>query len=62
MIKDPDMRVSKSLETLFPVAWLEAKAEGDPRGRTNREIEREVSLRVFLSVENFPVNHHPRNS
>ena len=48
MIKDPRVRVAKSLETLFPEAWLEEKAEGDSRGRKNREVETEVSLYVIL--------------
>ena len=51
MIKDPAVRVSKSLETLFPTAWLEEKGEGDPRGRTNREIETEVSMHVLLTKD-----------
>ena len=51
MTKDPNVRVSKSLETLFPVEWLEAKAEGDPRGRANREIQAEVSPRFCIFSE-----------
>lgn len=45
--------MSKSLDMLFPVAWLEERREGDPRGRTNREIETEVGLGVLLSAEGF---------
>lgn len=62
MIKDPAVRVSKSLETLFPAAWLEEKAEGDPRGRTNREIQTEVYLRVLLFVEDLLFNCLSRTS
>lgn len=29
---------------VFPVSWLDAKAEGDPQGRTNRQVQTEVSL------------------
>ena len=47
------MRVATSLVTLFPAAWLEAKAEGDPRGRTNREVQTEVSLGVLPLAEVF---------
>ena len=47
------MRISTSIVTLFPVEWLDAKAEGDPRGRTNREVQTEVGLRVPFSAEGF---------
>lgn len=56
MTKDPSVRVSKSLETLFPAEWLEAKAEGDPRGRTNREIQTEVSPRFLCIFRDRLVN------
>ena len=46
MVKDPAVRVSNSLGILFPEAWLEAKAEGDPSGRTNWEVETEVCSRI----------------
>ena len=46
MTKDPAVRASNSLGVLFPEAWLEAKVERDPRGRTNREVETEVSFHV----------------
>lgn len=48
MVKDPVVRASNSLGILFPTEWLEVKAEGDPRGRTNRQIETEVSLHFFF--------------
>lgn len=43
------MRVTISLSSLFPDPWLEEKAEGDPDGRTNRELQTEVSFLVFVS-------------
>ena len=46
MVKDPAVKVSNSLSVLFPEVWLEAAAEGDPHGRTNRGVEAEVSMRV----------------
>lgn len=67
MTKDPSLRISESLGTLFPAEWLEAKAEGDPRGRTNREVQTEVSprfLRVFRDLlanglfQNFLRRYH----
>jgi len=39
---------------LFPTEWLEAKAEGDPRGRTNREIETEKFLRRHYTARPQP--------
>lgn len=51
MVKDPVVRASNSLGILFPTEWLEVKAEGDPRGRTNRQIETEVSLHFFFFAE-----------
>ncbi|KAF9653124.1 alpha/beta-hydrolase [Thelephora ganbajun] len=53
-VKDPGVRASKSLETLFPVAWLGAKVEGDPRGRTNREIETENFLKRYYTARPQP--------
>jgi pimeloyl-ACP methyl ester carboxylesterase len=42
---DPDTKVRHVLNMLYPVAWLDSKAEGDPQGRTNRAIQSEVYLR-----------------
>jgi len=53
-VKDPGVRVSKSFEMLFPVAWLEEKAEGDPHGRTNREIETENFLKRYYTTRPQP--------
>jgi len=56
MTKDPSVRISNTLGTLFPVEWLEANAEGDPRGRTNREIQTEVSPRLLRVFRDLLVN------
>jgi len=45
VIKDPVIRVSIALGMMFPATWLEGKAEGDARGRTNRDIETENLLK-----------------
>ncbi|KAF9792418.1 alpha/beta-hydrolase [Thelephora terrestris] len=50
MVKDPAVRASNSLGVLFPTAWLEAVAKGDPRGRTNRQIETENFLKRFYAA------------
>lgn len=52
--KDPAVRTSHSLGILFPEAWLEAKAEGDLRGRTNREIETENFLKRYYAARPQP--------
>jgi hypothetical protein len=33
-----------SFDMLYPAEWLEAKAEGDPEGKTNRDVQKVVSL------------------
>ena len=33
---------------LFPNDWLDSLAENDPEGRTNRQVQREVSVRSHL--------------
>lgn len=54
------MRTSRALNILFPAAWLEAKAEGDPRDRTNREVETEVSAFLFF-CQRFSTHSPPQN-
>jgi hypothetical protein len=41
-VKDINVRVRIILDMLYPSEWLEERAEGDPAGRTNREIQTEV--------------------
>lgn len=41
-ITDPNIKIPIILEMVYPVAWLEEKAEGDPEGRTNREVQTKV--------------------
>jgi len=53
-VKDPVVRASNSLDILFPTEWLEAKADGDPRGRTNRQIEAENLLKRFYAARPQP--------
>ena len=43
MIREPEQRIPHVLEMLFPQTWLDAKNPSDPQGRTNREIQEEVS-------------------
>jgi pimeloyl-ACP methyl ester carboxylesterase len=38
-IKDPETRTPHVVETCFNSSWLDAKAEDDPEGRTNREVQ-----------------------
>jgi hypothetical protein len=40
--------VPTALEMLFPSNWLDSKAEGDDKGRTNRQVQGEVRLCVFF--------------
>ena len=41
-ITDPNVKIPIILEMVYPVAWLEEKAEGDPECRNNREIQTKV--------------------
>jgi hypothetical protein len=38
-IRDPKERVLYGVEICFNASWLDAKAENDPEGRTNREVQ-----------------------
>ncbi|KAI8998792.1 alpha/beta-hydrolase [Trametes punicea] len=42
MTPDPEKRPPIVIESLYPKEWLDSKAEGDPEGRTNRDIEIEA--------------------
>ena len=42
--KDPTVKVPITLETVFSTPWLDEKADGDPSGRTNRELQAVVCL------------------
>jgi hypothetical protein len=42
--KDIDQKIPLLHEMVYPTSWLDAKAEDDPKGRTNRQIETEVSF------------------
>jgi hypothetical protein len=42
-IADPEKKIPIIFEMLFPDEWLEAKADGDAEGRTNREVQWVVS-------------------
>ncbi|KAG1904116.1 Alpha/Beta hydrolase protein [Suillus fuscotomentosus] len=39
MTGDPDVKVPIVMDMLYPQPWLEKKAEGDPEGRTNLEVQ-----------------------
>lgn len=40
---DPNVKIPMILEMTFPKKHLDAKAEDDPQGRTNFEVQKEVS-------------------
>lgn len=44
MTGDPDVKVPIVMDMLYPQPWLEKKAEGDPEGRTNLEVQSAVSM------------------
>jgi|SRR5712672_4241160 len=39
IVRDPKKRISYTVETCFSAAWLDAKAENDVKGRTNRQVQ-----------------------
>ncbi|KIJ17067.1 hypothetical protein PAXINDRAFT_130593 [Paxillus involutus ATCC 200175] len=44
---DRKQRIPIAFDMLFPAEWLDAKAEDDPEGRTNRNVQSEVLRRRF---------------
>ncbi|KAI0693729.1 Alpha/Beta hydrolase protein [Cytidiella melzeri] len=52
-IKEQEDKIPIVLNMLYPKGWLESKAEDDPQGRTNWEIERE-SFRRRMAVTRPP--------
>jgi hypothetical protein len=45
-IRDPLQRMPYVVEMCFNASWLDAKAENDAKGRTNREVQLGVSAKV----------------
>jgi hypothetical protein len=45
-IRDPIQRMPYVVEMCFSASWLDAKAENDAKGRTNREVQLAVSAKV----------------
>lgn len=45
-IRDPEKRSPYVVEMCFNASWLDAKAENDAEGRTNREVQIAVSAQV----------------
>ncbi|KAF9228791.1 alpha/beta-hydrolase [Gyrodon lividus] len=46
-VTDREQKIPMMTNMLFPTEWLDAKAEDDPEGRTNREIQVEAYRRRF---------------
>ena len=44
-IRDPLQRMPYVAEMCFSASWLDAKAENDGKGRTNREVQLVVSAK-----------------
>jgi hypothetical protein len=42
-IKDREKRIPYAVEICFNASWLDAAAENDAKGRTNREVQTVVS-------------------
>ena len=43
-IKDREERIPYAVEICFNASWLDATAENDAKGRTNREVQTVVSV------------------
>jgi len=43
-VSDPNVKVPMVLDMSFPKEWLDSKAESDPAGRTNLEVQTELFL------------------
>jgi hypothetical protein len=48
MTGDPDVKVPIVMDMLYPQPWLAEKAEDDPEGRTNLEVQSAVSIVIPL--------------
>ncbi|KAG5653287.1 hypothetical protein H0H81_001351 [Sphagnurus paluster] len=48
LTQDPAKKVPIIMDMIFPIAWLNSKAEDDPAGRTNRQIQSEVCTNLRL--------------
>ncbi|KIJ60619.1 hypothetical protein HYDPIDRAFT_116918 [Hydnomerulius pinastri MD-312] len=46
-ITDPEVKLPIVMDMLFPAEWLAQKADDDPEGRTNRELQSEIYRRRF---------------
>jgi hypothetical protein len=46
-IKDPKTKSPYVVEICFNASWLDAKAENDAKGRTNREIQ--IEVRAYIN-------------
>jgi hypothetical protein len=46
-IKDAEKQTPHIVEMFFNSSWLDAKAENDPEGRTNREVQ--IMVRAQLN-------------
>lgn len=53
-ISDKEVKIPIILNMMYSSPWLEEKAEGDPAGRTNREVQAEARDLFFLGR----VNNH----
>jgi hypothetical protein len=42
-IRDPEKRAPYTVDVSYDATWLDAKAENDAKGRTNREVQLAVS-------------------
>lgn len=59
MIKEPKNKVPTILKMLYPAAWLDEIAVGDPQQRTNRQVQAEVScLIIFHEKQTYTPQHH----
>jgi pimeloyl-ACP methyl ester carboxylesterase len=52
IFKQPKDKISIAVDTLYPIEWLKAQADGDPQGRTNRQVQIAVST-SNLSVKSY---------
>lgn len=53
LTRDRVAKISIAVNDLFPQRWLDAKANNDPRGRTNREVQLEVSIMAVILLADF---------
>lgn len=59
LMSDPAEKIPVVHEMAFPITWLDAEADDDPRHRTNRQVQTEVSTSLRTKTERLLIASCP---